>query len=152
MIRYNRKQDSHINKKPVSIIVTAWQTSQFIEDCLDSIESQTYFASNDNFEVLVGIDGCVQTLKKVEEIAHKYRNLKVFMMESHVGTYVTSNTLLNLTSKDHIIRFDSDDIMLPEMVEEIMAQTDNYDFIQYGFKTFTGNRSQSFERKFWAVS
>ena len=37
-----------------------------------------------------------ELINKVKEIMHKYRNLRVFMMDSNMGTYVTSNTLLDL--------------------------------------------------------
>lgn len=125
-------------KKPVSIIITAYQTQDYIEECLDSIENQQYFINNNNYEILLGIDGCQDTLKKVLQIRYKYRNLRVFMMDSNMGTYITSNTLLNLVKYDNIIRFDSDDIMRPEMINEILSFNSNndYDVIRYKFKNF----------------
>ena len=33
----------------ISIIITAWKTSEFIEECLDSIISQSFFKNN-NYE------------------------------------------------------------------------------------------------------
>lgn len=36
--------------------------------------------------MLLGIDGCEETLAKVKEIMHKYKNLKVMMMDKNVGT------------------------------------------------------------------
>lgn len=136
-------------KKPISIIITAWQTQDYIEECLDSIETQTYFKNNHYFEVLVGIDNCSQTLNKILKIRHKYRNLRILMMNSNQGTYVTSNTLLNLIRYDNIIRFDSDDIMKPWMIEKIMLYVDNYDFIKFGYNTFIGNTSQLIRNKFY---
>jgi glycosyltransferase involved in cell wall biosynthesis len=126
-------------KIPISIIITAYQTQNFIEECLDSIENQTYFNNNNNYEVLVGIDGCQETLEKVKQIAHKYRNLSVYMMESNKGTYITTNTLLDLVKYDNILRFDSDDVMMPEMINEIMNQANDFDIIKFGFYDFTNN-------------
>jgi glycosyltransferase involved in cell wall biosynthesis len=127
------------NKKPISIIITAYQTQNFIEECLNSIENQTYFKDNNNFEVLVGVDACQDTLNKLLEIRHKYRNLQIFMMNSNMGTYVTTNTLLDLVKYENIIRFDSDDVMKLEMINEIMSCANNYDLIQFGFSDFSDN-------------
>ncbi len=126
-------------KKPISIYITAYHSQDFIEDCLNSIENQTYFNGNDNFEVLVGIDGCQNTLSKLQSIRHKYRNLRVFMMKDNKGTYITSNTLLNLVKYENIIRFDSDDMMVPEMVEEILNKSENNDIIMFGYNFFVNN-------------
>lgn len=120
----------------ISIIITAYNTKNYIEDCLDSIENQTYFIDNEKFEVLVGIDNCSETLEELKKIKHKYRNLRVFMMDSNKGTYVTSNTLIDLTKYTNIIRFDSDDIMKPEMVEIISDYINKFDVIKFGYDNF----------------
>jgi hypothetical protein len=41
-------------------------------------------------------------------------------MKSNEGTYVTTNTLISISKYDRLIRFDSDDIMKPTMVEVLM--------------------------------
>lgn len=127
------------NKEPISIIVTAYQTQDFIEECLDSIEAQTYFENNDNYEILVGIDGCEETLNKLLGIRHKYRNLRIFMMKKNVGTFITTNTLIDIMKTNNYIRFDSDDIMIPEMVNEIMYYSNDFDIIKFSYFNFNIN-------------
>ncbi|MFW6243295.1 MAG: glycosyltransferase family 2 protein [bacterium] len=107
-------------KEPISIIIAAYQTQDYIEECLDSIENQTYFNNNKNYEILVGVDGCQETLNKLIKIRNKYNNLKIIKMLSNKGSYITLNTLLSLVKFDNIIKFDSDDIMLSNLIEEIM--------------------------------
>jgi len=126
-------------KKEISVIVTAYKTQNFIEECLDSIQNQTYFVDNDMFEILVGVDACQDTLDKLLEIRGKYKNLKIFMMNSNMGTYVTTNTLLSIAKYDNIIRFDSDDIMLPEFINEVMGISDDYDVIRIKCIDFNDN-------------
>jgi len=133
---------------PISIIITAYKTKDYIEECLDSIEKQTYFIDNDNFEILVGIDNCEETLNKLIEIRHKYRNLRIFMMSENKGTYVTSNTLLSLVKYQNIIRFDSDDIMLLEMIEIISYYIQEYDLIKFGYKDFLSIKENIIDGKF----
>jgi len=120
-------------KKPISIIITAYNAKDYIEECLDSVENQTYFKDTDNFEVLVGVDGCEKTLKKILKIRDRYRNLRIFMMNTNKGTYITTNTLLNHVNNDYYIRFDSDDVMTSNMVEEIMKYVNDYNIIRFQY-------------------
>jgi len=124
-------------KPGVSILITAYKSQNFIEECLDSIENQTYFKDNNEFEVLLGIDACEETLKKVQEIRHKYRNISVYMMKENKGPYVVLNTLLDLVKYDNLIIFGSDDVMMRYMISEIMSINNKHDIIQFKFKTFT---------------
>lgn len=118
---------------PISIIVTAYQTQDYIEECLDSIEKQTYFINNDNFEVLVGVDACQDTYNKLQEIKYKYRNLSIYMMSENKGTYITTNTLIDLVKNENVIRFDSDDIMTPNLVKEVFNNKKDNDVIMLGY-------------------
>jgi glycosyltransferase involved in cell wall biosynthesis len=108
----------------VSIIIPAYRTSQYIEECLDSIQNQNYFENNKNYEIIVGVDGCVETLNKMKEIKHKYRNLKIIYMAKNYGSFITFNTLLSLCTYDRIIKFDSDDMMLPTLITDVMDTMD----------------------------
>ncbi len=123
------------NEDGLSIIVTAYNVENYIEECLDSIENQTFFINSNSYEILVGVDDSQKTLDKLIKIRHKYRNLRIFMMESNKGTYITSNTLLSLIKFSKIIRFDSDDIMKSNMVGEIMKHS-NHDLIRFYFDHF----------------
>lgn len=120
----------------VSICVTAWHTQDYIEECLDSIEKQSYFKNFDKFEVLVAVDGCEETLNKLKEIKHKYRKIKVYYSHENKGTYVLSNTLMSMAKYKYIIRFDSDDIMCEDMVYEIMSAKKGYDIVRYSYLDF----------------
>ena len=131
----------------ISIILTAYKTQDYIEEALDSIENQTYFKNNNNYEILLGVDGCFETLEKVKSIRHKYRNLRVFMMDKNVGTYVTSNTMLSLCKYDNIIRFDTDDIMFDHMVDTVMLYLKTYDYIRFGFCDFYDTIKETKPRK-----
>lgn len=49
----------------ITIITTAFNNTEFIEECLDSIINSS---KNLEFELLVGIDNCEKTLFKCFEI------------------------------------------------------------------------------------
>lgn len=113
-------QQNNDSTDGISVCISAYHTQNYIEECLDSIMAQTWFKTHSNWEVLLGIDGCEETLTKVKGIMHKYKNLRVFMMDKNVGTYVTCNTIIQYAKYKWLQRFDSDDVMMPNMLEELM--------------------------------
>jgi glycosyltransferase involved in cell wall biosynthesis len=131
------------NKKTISIVISAYKSQEFIEQALYSIENQTYFINNDNYEVLIGVDACEETLQKILEIRYGYRNIRVFMMKENRGTYITTNTLLDLVKYDNVLRFDSDDIMCPEMVEEMIQYVDEAEIIRCKYYSYNSATKQS---------
>lgn len=123
-------------KEGVSVCLTAWKTSEFIEQCLDSIERQTYFKGFNDYEILLGIDGCQETLDKVKSIMGKYRNLRVFMMDENCGTYITSNTMMSMAKYGWLLRFDTDDLMMPDMVETMFAKKGSASLVRVTMQNF----------------
>ena len=115
--------------KPITVFITAYQSQDYIEECLDSVQNQDYFKDN-NYEILLGIDGCEQTLEKIKQIKHKYKNLDIYYFPENKGTYVTSNTLISKAKYEWLLRFDSDDIMEPFMISELIKYTNKYNFIR----------------------
>lgn len=112
--------EKYSNLGGISICITAYKSKDFIKETLDSIAQQSYFKLNNNWEIIIGIDGCEETLEYVKEIMCNYKNTRVYMMKSNMGTYVTTNTIMKLAKYDKLFRFDSDDIMLPDCIEKIM--------------------------------
>lgn len=129
----------------VSICMTAYRAAKYIKQAIDSIYSQTYFTTNDNWELLIGVDGCKETLQYLQSIRKQYDNhLHVYMMDSNEGTYVTTNTLISISKYDYILRFDSDDILLEDAIETMYSNIGNNDLCRYKF--ITANESLE-ERK-----
>lgn len=120
----------------ISILIPAYNSHDFIEECLDSVENQSYFKDNDNYEILLGVDGCEKTLEKVKSIKDKYRNLRVWWMPENRGCFITLNTLLKQVKFNKIIIFGSDDIMMPTMVSDILSVDGDYDIIRYKYISF----------------
>lgn len=128
------------NNLGISIIVTAYKAQDFIKETLDSVAAQSWFKNNDNYEILLGIDNCPETLETVKNIMNDYKNLTVIYMKENYGTYVVSNTLISLAKYKWILRFDSDDIMRIDMVESIfdlISVQPKTDIIQFYFEKFS---------------
>ena len=47
----------------ISIIITSHKMAQFIKETLDSIDIQICFKNNNNYDILIGVNGCNETLK-----------------------------------------------------------------------------------------
>jgi glycosyltransferase involved in cell wall biosynthesis len=61
------------------------------------------------------------------------------MMNDNKGTYITTNTLIGLTKHENIIRFDSDDIMTPNLVKELVKDKGSSDIVLLGYLDFEDN-------------
>lgn len=116
-------------KLSISILIPAYNAQDFIEECLDSIQNQIYFKDFNDYEILVGIDNCEKTKEKLLSIRDKYKNLRIFWMEKNKGTYITKNTLVTLSKYNIIQFFDSDDIMLPDMIHNSVNLSNKYDLV-----------------------
>lgn len=120
----------------ISIIIPAYKTQDYIEECLDSIVSQEYL-KNCEYEIIVGVDACEATYNKIMSIRHKYEKLVVVKMEKNYGLFITLNTLLSLSKYENIIKFDSDDIMLPSLIQDVMSV--DADLVRFSFYFYYGN-------------
>ncbi|MFP4365534.1 MAG: glycosyltransferase family 2 protein [Bacteroidales bacterium] len=132
-------------KKSISIIITAYKADMFINRCLSSIDMQDYFYEFDDYEVLLGIDGCAKTLNAVDRGSCK--KLRILMMDQNVGTYITSNTLIDNAKYDNILRFDSDDIMKPFMVSKLLSN--DYDATRMRYRYINCGKISSPDRYSW---
>ncbi len=131
-----------MSKEGVSICITAYKAQDYIKECLDSVIKQTWFHDNDNFEIIVGIDGCETTLEYMKTIMHNYKNIKVLMMDSNRGTYITSNTIMSNAKYENIFRFDSDDIMCANLVETVMNKKGDCKLVRYHLKDFGDDKNE----------
>ena len=130
-------------EKGISICITAYKADKYIKECLDSVMNQTWFKDHDNWEVIVGIDGCAKTLHYLQSIMGEYKNLRVLMMDSNKGTYVTTNTIMKEAKYSGLIRFDSDDKMLPQMVQRILEEKKDNDLVFFRMQNFGKNTAKN---------
>jgi glycosyltransferase involved in cell wall biosynthesis len=105
-----------VKNKKINVIISAFDCVDYIEECLNSINNQTYKCN----KIFLGIDGCEKTLQKVKEIRNQYSNLNVYYAENNEGPYLMFNSLIELIPDDEYIQiFGADDVMNPNMLEEM---------------------------------
>ena len=109
-------------KYDVSIIIPTFQNVNYIDDCLKSIEVAM---KNHMCEILVGIDGCRETLNHLKS-SKISPYTSVYYFERNEGPYTIKNTLANIAKSDNLIFFDSDDLMGENMVDYVIKSLDRY--------------------------
>lgn len=114
------------NVSKVSIIMTAYNTAEFIEEAVSSVLGQDYL-KNIPYEFLVGVDCCEKTL----EVA-KTLGVKVFAPECNVGTYILRNSLVKESTGSHLFFFDSDDILMGGALSEMSK----WNYSRFGLQNF----------------
>lgn len=132
----------------VSICITAYNTAEYIKECIDSVYAQDYFKTHKNFEVIIGVDACQKTLEAVRPLLNLYDNLRIVMMDSNKGTYVTSNTIMKISRYSWILRFDSDDIMNSDMISSLIKN--GGDIIRMLYIEFGDNNPTPKDSDFYA--
>jgi len=112
----------------ISVIISAYKSAEFIEECLDSVANQK---TNIKYEILLGIDGCEETLEKVKSIMSKYNNMDfhVYYSEINVGVYLMFNSLIEKSKYKYFTVFGADDIMLENHLEENIKYLNLYNCV-----------------------
>lgn len=127
-----------MGNKKVSVIIPAYNTELYVENCIESVERQTY----KNFEIIVVNDGSTdKTLDRVNRCIAKYDNIKLINITNH-GQGYARNIALKQSMGDYILFLDSDDfiedITLEQCVKKI--EEDESDFVVFDWKEYFYNR------------
>ena len=122
----------------LSVIIPTYKNVIFLDELFLSIENSRY---DNEFEVLIGIDNCYETIDYIYNKEFP-KNFKFFFFLENQGPYVIKNTLVEISQYDKILFFDSDDVILPNLFEEIDSQLNTYDLIKPKYIDFEDNNNQ----------
>jgi glycosyltransferase involved in cell wall biosynthesis len=104
----------------VSVCVPTYNRKDYLKEALESIFAQTY----QDYEVVVvddgSTDGTDQMIKKAGYNARYY-------WAEHIGQAAARNKLIELARGEYITFLDSDDLLLPDAIQELMNVIDSYD-------------------------
>lgn len=104
------------NKQKVSVIVPVYNVENYIEECIESIVSQTYT----NLEIILVIDGSTDAS---EEICRRYEKrdhrIKLILQENQ-GLSGARNTGISAASGSLLSFVDSDDFLDGQMIEKMV--------------------------------
>ena len=128
----------------ISIITPSYNSGEFISWTMQSVFSQTY----PNWELLI-IDDCSSdnTISIVKEFAERDPRIRYFSTIRNTGSPSQPRNIgIEQAKGDYIAFLDSDDIWLPDKLEEQLAfmQEHGYDFVYSNYEkmSWDGKREQ----------
>lgn len=111
----------------VSIIIPAYNSADFISETIDSVLAQAF----KSYELIIINDGSPDT-EKLEKVINSYGNKIVYLKQENRGPSAARNFGIKKAVGEFIAFLDSDDIWLPEFLDEqikfLQSQTE-YDLI-----------------------
>lgn len=109
-------------KSLVSIIIPIYKVEEYLKECLESIENQTY----SHFEVIAINDGSPDKCEEIfyECVGHDPRF--VLYTQKNGGISKVRNLGLSLCNGELITFVDSDDTICPTYLEELVRGIDEY--------------------------
>jgi hypothetical protein len=136
---YEKVIDSMVKPYEISIIIPAYKSTEYLEDVIDRFIKQMNNISDINYEILVGIDNCYETLEKVSQSDFK-DNVKFYFFKENVGPYFVKNSLTVNATYKNIIFFDSDDIPKENLVREVAIKLSQFDIVRYHYNELFDGR------------
>lgn len=134
VIKIIMKETISLDKK-LSIIMPAYNSAQYIKDCIDSCERQDILT--DDYEIIVINDGSTDnTLQIVSECQQYYSNI-IVVNQPNQGQSVARNTGVKIAKGEYIWFVDSDDQISSDCLGAILriVRELNLDALCIMFKT-----------------
>ena len=99
----------------ISIIIPFYNTGNYIEECLRSIESQTFT----DYECLLIDDGSIDNSRSIVQRYVDKDNRFILLNEKHIGYPLCKNLGLDNAKGDYICFIDSDDYVEDNYLEKL---------------------------------
>lgn len=142
---YNRLSNIYyLNKPLVSVIVPMYNVQDYIDECINSISSQTY----DNIEIIIVNDGSTDdSLMHVKK--YKDKRIKIITQKNGGLSSARNNGTKNATG-EYILYVDSDDFLAsPLAIEKMMRQIleDDADILFFRYNYYYNKRKTKPSKK-----
>jgi len=102
-----------MNTPPVSVVIPCYNSEKYIEECIDSVLSQTY----NNIEIVIVDDCSTDSSHGIVKSKYASENLLLIRNDINSGVNISRHTGVVASHGDYICFLDSDDLFCPEKVE-----------------------------------
>ena len=116
----------------LSIIIPTYDNVNYLDELLESILNNE---SSYDYEVLIGIDNCEETLNYIKDRNYPNNFFFYYFVENY-GPYIIKNTLTELSNYENIFFFDSDDVMLKGLINIVCEKLNGYECVKPKFANF----------------
>lgn len=111
----------------ISVIVPVYNVETYLEECLDSIQNQTYT----DFEVLLVNDGSTDGSKAICERYCQTDKRFRLMNQTNQGLSAARNKGVEISTGEYIVFVDSDDVIKTNYLEKLMQyMTEDVDIVE----------------------
>lgn len=102
----------------ISIIIPTYKPKHYIEECLDSIQHQSF--SKEDFEVIIVLNGPIQPyLNRINKLVEKYDFQIIILATEQRGVSNARNLAITKSSGEYICFIDDDDTISPSYLTEL---------------------------------
>ena len=130
----------------ISVIVTVYNVEKYLEECLDSIQNQTY----SDIEVILVNDGSLDNSKDICEKYCKEDNRFKLINQANQGQSVARNHGVAASTGEFIAFVDSDDIIRQDYLEVLIRyMSEEVDIVE---SQFTVHKKEFFNESSKAIS
>ncbi len=120
----------------ISVIIPVWNTAEYLEECLESVTTQT----DCDFEIICVDDGSTDQSREILlSFQKRYKDLITVIMQSHQGVSSARNTGMQAALGEYLYYMDSDDVLKPCALSNMLKCADNYrdlDILFFSFENF----------------
>lgn len=111
----------------ISVIIPCYNCEKFIEETVESVLQQSILP----IEIILVNDNSLDgTLKILYKLSKKNNRVKIFDFKANMGVSFCRNYAVSQSNGDYIMFLDSDDLALPNLIEESQKKLNklNYEF------------------------
>lgn len=127
----------------VSVIIPVYNVEGYLAQCLESVTNQTY----KNLEILC-INDCStdNSLAILEEYQKKDSRIIILQNEINGGLAYTRNVGIQRASGEYVLFVDSDDVIVPELIESCMKVVAGSDMVCFDYQQMAGDQKVEFRQ------
>lgn len=129
----------------VSVVVPVYNSEKYIEECIQSIEKQTYDINK--IQIILINDGSKDSsLETIKKIAEKYNNI-IIIDQKNSGVSIARNNGLKKAEGKYILFLDSDDMLEKHSIELLVKFFEkNYnevDLVTYPMEIYNNEKARA---------
>ena len=128
--------------KKFSVVVPVYNVEQYLDDCLRSLQAQTY----SDYEVICVNDGSTDGSRRLlAEWAGRYPQMRIVDRENG-GLSAARNSGTDVAEGEYIVYVDSDDWVSTDMLEKLASAADGADMLCYACQRTDNKPTTPFRR------
>lgn len=125
----------------VAIVIPVYNSSRFLRGCIESVISQTY----KDIEIVMINDGSTDdSLNIIEYYSKKDKRIKYRSIKNG-GASIARNIGIKMCESNKIMFLDSDDSIAPNLVETLMNEGGDFDFVMCGYLVKEINKNREYK-------